>query len=301
VAAPQLAYAMLAATFAMPIGVRAQDRSSAIEDPHIVDPRYPAITRPVAIPSGDARMNGVLFLAQGAGPHPNAVILHGFPGSQKNEDLAYAIRQAGWNVLTFQYRGSWGSEGDFSFSGALADASAAIAFLGGPAGAGERGISDQVVLIGHSFGGWAALMTAASHTKVRAVASIAGRNIGRAATKLGDANVFATRLKSLSDNMLPIRGISAEKLLREQLMHAEEWDLIVQVSALSRKTVLLVAGERDTAAPLAEDHIPLVEALRQERAPKTTSIILDADHAFSDKRPALAAAVVSWLADVAPP
>jgi pimeloyl-ACP methyl ester carboxylesterase len=135
-----------------------------------VDAQYPAVTRPVAIPSGTARMNGVLFLAQGLGPHPNAVILHGFPGSTKNEDLAYAIRRAGWNVLTFQYRGSWGSEGEFSYSGALDDVSAAIAFLEGPNGPGGRGLSYQVVLIGHSFGGWAALMTAASHSKVRAVA-----------------------------------------------------------------------------------------------------------------------------------
>jgi pimeloyl-ACP methyl ester carboxylesterase len=263
-----------------------------------VDAQYPAVTRPVAIPSGTARMNGVLFLAQGLGPHPNAVILHGFPGSTKNEDLAYAIRRAGWNVLTFQYRGSWGSEGDFSYSGALDDVSAAIAFLEGPNGPGGRGLSDQVVLIGHSFGGWAALMTAASHSKVRAVASIAGRNVGSAARNLRNPERYAEALRTLEANMLPIRGTSAADLLRERLRHAEEWDLIRHASSLSPKTILLIGGQRDTAAPLVEDHIPLVEELKQKGAPKMTSIVLNADHAFSDERIALAETVIAWLVEL---
>jgi alpha/beta superfamily hydrolase len=246
-------------------------------------------------------MNGVLFLAQGVGPHPNAVLLHGFPGSTKNEDLAYAIQRAGWNVLTFQYRGSWGSEGEFSWSGALVDASAAIAFIGGPNGAGDRGLPDQVVVIGHSFGGWVALMTAARNSKVRAVASIAAPNIGRRARNLRDPEYYAARLRGLEGGLLPVRGTSADDLLREILTHSEEWDLTTHVSTLSRKTVLLVGGQRDTAAPLAEEHVPLVEALQQEGAPNMTSFVLDADHGFTDKRIALTKIVISWLAEAESP
>ena len=47
----------------------------------------------------------------GAGRRPTVVLLHGLPGNEKNLDLAQAIRRAGWNVVTFNYRGSWGSPG----------------------------------------------------------------------------------------------------------------------------------------------------------------------------------------------
>jgi pimeloyl-ACP methyl ester carboxylesterase len=288
--------AIFTITLALAAGVSAQETDPAVEDPPVVDAQYPAAARLVAIPSGDARMNGVLFLAQGVGPHPNAVVLHGFPGSTKNEDLAYAIQRAGWNVLTFQYRGSWGSEGEFSWSGALDDVSAAIAFTGSPNGAGDRGLPDQVVVIGHSFGGWAALMTAASHPKVRAVASIAGANIGLAGRNLRDYPERYTALRNrMEADMLAVRGTSPDELLQDLMAHSEEWDLTRHVSALGRKSVLLIGGERDTAARLAEHHVPLVEALQQERAPQMTAIVLDADHAFSDKRIALARTVISWL------
>ena len=42
--------------------------------------------------------------------------MHGLPGNERNLDLAQAIRRAGWDVLTFTYRGAWGSPGDFSIS-----------------------------------------------------------------------------------------------------------------------------------------------------------------------------------------
>ena len=68
------------------------------------------------IPSGGVEINGVAYLAAGAGPHPTVVLLHGLPGNEKNLDLAQAMRRAGWNVITFNYRGSWGSPGTFSFA-----------------------------------------------------------------------------------------------------------------------------------------------------------------------------------------
>ena len=68
------------------------------------------------IPSHGALINAFVYVAAGDGPHPLVVLLHGFPGNERNLDLAQDIRRAGWDVLYFDYRGSWGSPGDFSFS-----------------------------------------------------------------------------------------------------------------------------------------------------------------------------------------
>ena len=66
----------------------------------------------VVITSAGSKLLGALYCAAGAGPHPTALVLHGIPGLEKNTDIAYALRDAGWNALVFHYRGCWGSEGD---------------------------------------------------------------------------------------------------------------------------------------------------------------------------------------------
>ena len=72
-------------------------------------------------------MNALLFVAGGKGPHPTVILMHGLPGNERNLDLAQAIRRAGWDVLTFTYRGAWGSPGDFSIANSMEDTAAALA------------------------------------------------------------------------------------------------------------------------------------------------------------------------------
>ena len=83
------------------------------------------------IPTGGVRINGVAYLAAGAGAHPTLVLFHGLPGNEQNLDLAQAVRRAGWHVVTLHYRGSWGSPGSFRFAHTLEDARAVLAYLRG--------------------------------------------------------------------------------------------------------------------------------------------------------------------------
>jgi pimeloyl-ACP methyl ester carboxylesterase len=107
--------------------------AAVIADPP-ADKAHPAGMRYVQIPSHGALLNGVLYTASGAGPHPALLFLHGFPGNEQNLDLAQAVRRAGFDVLTLHYRGAWGSPGAFSFAHALEDSDAALAFLRGNTG-----------------------------------------------------------------------------------------------------------------------------------------------------------------------
>jgi len=93
------------------------------------DKEFPAAAEAPDVMSHGARLNAVFYIASGRGPHPAVLLMHGFPGNDKNLDLAYAIRRAGWNVLIPHYRGSWGSTGTFSFTNAIEDTQAAIQFL----------------------------------------------------------------------------------------------------------------------------------------------------------------------------
>jgi hypothetical protein len=269
---------------------------SVTSDPAVVDVAFPAAIEEVAIPSGESYMNGVVYVAQGAGPHPIVILLHGYPGHERNGDLAHALRRAGWDVLFFHYRGAWGSEGKFSFSHALDDVQSAIEFVRSATFATRfRADPARIALVGHSMGGFLAIVTAAANPDARCVASLAGANLGL----MGQAAVDPTRRaafeKALGGWSGPIRGASGKKLVAEVVTNAKSFDTTQRAAALATRPVLLVAGARDTVTPPSVHHEPLVAAFAAAGAAHTRSVTLDADHAFSDKRVALARAVVEWL------
>src|SRR6202142_1276792 len=131
------------------------------------------------IPSHGALLNALVYVAEGAGPHPAVVLLHGFPGNERNLDLAQEMRRAGWDVLYFNYRGSWGSPGDFSFSHGIEDTAAAVAYLRQPATAKLLRLDpSRIVLIGHSMGGFMAVQGGAADPNIIGIGIISAANLG---------------------------------------------------------------------------------------------------------------------------
>lgn len=142
----------------LPAAAAAARPCSAVDPPR--NATHPAHNQQLLIPSGGVGMNALLFAAAGAGPHPTVILMHGLPGNERNLDLAQAMRRCGWDVLTFTYRGAWGSPGDFSISNAMEDTGAALAFARSPEGAKLGMDPKHIVLAGHSMGGATAFMTA---------------------------------------------------------------------------------------------------------------------------------------------
>ena len=71
----------------------------ATQDPTARDPYYPPALVEFKLRSHGADLNALLYRAGGDGPHPTAIFLHGYPGNERNLDLAQAVRRAGWNAL----------------------------------------------------------------------------------------------------------------------------------------------------------------------------------------------------------
>src|SRR6476659_8796575 len=71
------------------------------------DKNAPAGMNELFIPSGGATVAGLIYRANGAQKHPTLIMLHGYPGNERNLDVAQVVRAHGWNVIYFDYRGSW--------------------------------------------------------------------------------------------------------------------------------------------------------------------------------------------------
>ncbi len=254
----------------------------------------------ISIISGGARLNGLVYQAAGQGPHPVVVFLHGYPGNERNLDLAQAARRAGYHALYVDYRGTWGSGGTFSFANGLDDVKAVLAWVRAPGNATKYGFDAQrVALVGHSFGGWLALMSAPGEPASVCVAGLAAWNVGVAAQR------FRThpdeRTASLADfrNSTdpaggPVRA-NAEALMREMAAHATDWDYRVVAPRLGDRALLLVSATHDTPDEDVAMHEALKSAVQRGGNGRVSAIHYEDDHPFSAHRLELAAALTKWL------
>src|SRR5215467_7180350 len=92
------------------------------------DAHSPAGMTELFIPSDNSLLAGFIYRANGPQKHPTLLLLHGYPGNERNLDLAQIVRAHGWNVIYFDYRGSWGSQGKFSFKNCVDDVVNVVAF-----------------------------------------------------------------------------------------------------------------------------------------------------------------------------
>lgn len=274
-------------------------------DGHGADPRRSESLDPdawpVLIPSGQVRIFGTMLSAGGAGFHPTIILLHGFPGYEQNFDLGRAYRQAGFNVLLLRYRGAWGSPGNFCFSHAIEDVRSALKFVKNDGT--EKFLQcdpDRVVLVGHSMGGFAAILTAATDRTVLGIASLAGFDFGRFAKILRDDD--ALRRRTIIDyevNVAPLAGADPQNLVTELITHADEWDLTSKAADLLNTPLLLIAAGEDLVSPLDSHHKPLIDALRRAGAKRFEEHIILSDHMFSSARPELIRTTLNWLRRIA--
>ncbi len=135
--------------------------------------------RELSFRSSGNKLNGLMYVANGPGPHPTVLLLHGYAGNERNLDLAQAMRRAGSNVLYFNYSGTWGSGGVFSIEQALDDVAEALRLARDAEWVSSyRSDPDRVAVVGHSFGGFLAAMTTAGNASVDCLAFLAGADVG---------------------------------------------------------------------------------------------------------------------------
>lgn len=269
-------------------------------DPPRVDAAHPPALAELSFDSHGARLNGSIFLADGAGPHPTVILLHGYPGNERNFDLAQALRRGGFNVLFFHYRGAWGSGGDFSFTHVIEDVASAADML--RARAGELRVDPaRILLIGHSMGGFAALQGAANDARVRCAAGIAPGDFGAIADYLAQDAASMDSFSAYADSLDMLAGWSGDAVRAELAAHRDAFSLVALAPRLSGKSILLIAADADEVLPPAVFHAPIVAAYRAQAGLTLTDVTLSGDHSFSWSRFALARTVLDWARACAGP
>jgi len=265
---------------------RAAVPAAIFTDP-LPDKAHPARSEVLHIPSGGVEINGLAYLAAGPGLHPTLVLCHGWPGNEKNLDLAQAVRRAGWNVVTFNYRGSWGSPGTFHFAQNPQDAKAVLAYLRVPANAAKLGVdTKRMVLMGHSMGGWVSTMVGGEDEKLLGVGLISAANMG-AMRGLDRTGI----VQMASENAETLAGTSPEIMADELIAGRQSFDFMQTAPGLALHPLLVLSSD-DGLAPQTD---ALIAAVRKAGGTRITAVHAATDHSWSDRRIFLETQVITWL------
>jgi pimeloyl-ACP methyl ester carboxylesterase len=254
----------------------------------------------IGIMSHGARINGLMYLAGGIGRHPTVIFLHGYPGNERNLDLAQAVRRAGYNALYVDYRGNFGSGGTFSRANSLEDVATILAWARSGETVEKYHVDPtRIALVGHSFGAWLALFSVDHEPPGVCVAALAAWNLGWL------ANRFAAHPDEQAEELAyyrtttdvaggPIRA-NPDELLKESIDHAATWDYVLQASVLKNHALLLVPATRDSPDENVERHIELAAAIHKEGGKLVRVVTFEDDHPFSSHRITLADTLTHWL------
>jgi fermentation-respiration switch protein FrsA (DUF1100 family) len=223
---------------------------------------------------------------------PGLVLCHGFPSGPRGAatagltypDLADRLaREAGWCVLTFNFRGTGGSPGDFSVDGWLADVAAAIERLD------ESDDVNGVWLAGVDTGGTFALCQAAHDPRARGVATLAAPASLRSWVR--DPEAFLAHARAIG--AVRSKGFPPDPVTWAGAI--ARLDPLVAAGQLAPRPLLVIHGSDD-------DVVPTVDARAFVGAAGSTSelrIVEAAGHRLRHD-PRAIATLIGWLARQAP-
>ncbi len=288
---------VLAAASALMLAVPAAALPAAIAADPPIDRANPASGGGIQFTSHGEHINAQLYLPAGAGLHPAVILLHGLPGNEQNLDLARAMQRAGWAVVTFHYRGSWGSGGKFTLEGGCDDVDSLLAEIESPSGPAKWHVdSKRIVIMGHSYGGFVAACASQRHPEFVATGLIAPWDVSYDAREFARLSVAQAREKAsaaFNDVDGRLTGADAQSLMTSIRDHGAALDLEAKASALVGRPLLLATATRDDPDDQAIGFRAAIGGLSNARM---TYRLFETDHGFNDQRIALEAFVLDWLA-----
>jgi uncharacterized protein len=250
-------------------------------------------------------LNGIIFPARGKGPFPVIILLQGFPGGESDVlGIGEKLQGAGINTLTFNYSGTYGSEGEYNMEYTMKDIEAAFAFLIESENVENYQIdTSKIHLGGYSYGGGMSLSYAANHPEIKVVFSIAGTDHGEFFREYFRNEHFAKMIDNMFEQLKvpdgPVRfeeGKMPKDITSEDVTKIDSTiDLRKCAPLIADRKILLIAGLDDAMVTLENHMLPLYRKLQNEDSENVTFVVLRDDHSFRKSREKISEIILNWI------
>ncbi len=253
---------------------------------------------PVTFTSSESIVRGYFFPSATKSVVSTVIFLQGFPGVEGDELVCERLARVGLNILTFNYRGTFQSEGYFSFSNAVADIGAALNFLKSPQSLKTYQINpDMIVLGGWSFGGGIVPAGAVQNPAFTRVVTITGRNFGKEARKIKKDPEYSKQVeKNLESLRAPKGPVNfQDDLISGLIEYQDSLDSVKLAPLLKDRDMLLICAWNDDFVPIEDNTLPFYRSLLKNGADKVRIEAFQDDHEFSNSKDRIVEVVLDWL------
>jgi pimeloyl-ACP methyl ester carboxylesterase len=258
-----------------------EDYTYLFNDP-VKDPLDPPGILELKFNSSGSDIYGFEYLANGAGPHPTVILVHANPGNERNLDIAQALRRAGYNIVYFDYRGSWGSKGVYSYPNCIGDTRAVIDFVTDSANVVDGRIdTSKIYLLGHNLGAGIAMIEGLNDPRVKGVAVLSLVNPYTIFRGVEAKENFIDMKEYFST--LGMLNTTPQDFLMSMVNNLESYNIVKMVAGSSKPVMVI------------DEHHNNEELKRYLQKPNVKYEIWDTDLEFSDTRVTVTKKIKSWL------
>lgn len=228
------------------------------------------------------------------------IFLQGFPGIEGDELICEQLMQAGFHVLTFNYRGTFSSQGAFSFSNAIADIGAALNYLKKATELEPYQIDPgKIILGGWSFGSAIVPAGAVRNPLFTKFFMLSGRNFGKEARKIECEPEYAQRVaKNLDGLRVPNGPVNFKHDVVPDLIEIQDLLNYEKLAPpLRDHDILLINGWDDDLVPIEEHTIPFYRSLIVSGANKVRIEAVQDGHKFSKTKDQIVSIILDWISE----
>ncbi|TFF91558.1 hypothetical protein EU546_08440 [Candidatus Thorarchaeota archaeon] len=239
---------------------------------------------------------GDFVLPVGSGPFPGICKFHGLPGgADQVSGFATDLAEAGFAVLTFDFRGFRRSDGIFSLPGQLKDASNAVTHLLNSGYA----IVDWLGVYAASYGGPVAIISAAQDERIDAVCLRAP--VYDLPWFVNHPMVPAEMKRLIAEGSDVVHGLTEETMSQmhdQMLKDAAAYDLPGLISQISSRPLMITTGLLDRGI----DSGGVRRLFEAAKEPKEFHLVKEADHVLSNPEAyqETSRLVVEWFTRICP-
>ena len=193
--------------------------------------------------------------------HPCVIMLHGFPGSARNDDISHALCRIGCVVIVPHHRGAWGSQGKYLITNCVEDAVNLALYAHSAEFLEKYNVHpDQIFLLGHSMGGNSALNAGKQLDFVRGLVMLAPYD-PTCFLRLGKE----AYIKALLNEGKILKSDGIDSIYDDIVQNKENLAFPNAFEGVKNKNILIFAAKYDTVSSNQEMIVPLWNKLEQNR------------------------------------
>ncbi len=248
----------------------------------------------VPIVSEGVGLNAYLYQADGSGLKPTIIWCHGNPGSEVKGESEFGKEMAkrGFNFFRFNYRGLWGTDGEYTPGTCQKDLKNILDFFYNEKNSSIYNVdTTRIIVAGYSHGSNVTIVSAMYDERIKAFIC------------LGLADFSYLSRESFNPDNAGMRKFNHEvkdgiwgdanwgqgkyardydKYIFDIMFNNYKYDFVAQAERLKDKRMFFVIGMNDVVVPIENHFFPLYRRLKEMKHENFKFEITDSNHSFKN-------------------